>query len=81
LNRYFKSVYIEDSDNQLPNFEAKTSSVINDIHINLDDVEKKLSNLDVRKSIGPDSVHPYVLKLCSKAMVVPLFLIFKKSLA
>jgi len=43
-------------------------------------VEKKLNKLSVSKSAGPDVFHPRVLKELSRAIKVPLQIIFSKSI-
>jgi hypothetical protein len=48
--------------------------------VNFENVNKKLSQLDPKKSAGPDNVPPVFMKECSPALVVPLTLIFNKSL-
>ena len=40
---------------------------------------KHLNNLNTQKSVGPDKVHPKVLKKCAKSLSFPLSLIFEKS--
>ena len=52
LNDFFCSIsIIDDSDNDLPNFENKTDSVLSNINITLTDVENKtdsvLSNINI----------------------------------
>ena len=39
-----------------------------------------LKNLDVSKSMGPDDIHPFILKSMADAFVTPITLIFKKSI-
>lgn len=52
---------------------------IDDIPITLQAVQKKIEALDPNSSMGPDGIHPNLLKSCP-AVVLPLFLIFQKSL-
>ena len=49
------------------------------IQISLDCVRNKLSQLDVSSSMGPDGMHPMLLKSCP-SLAHPLCLIFQKSL-
>ena len=45
----------------------------------MNSVMERISNLDEGSSIGPDNIHPRLLKQCPNT-VVPLFLIMQKSL-
>lgn len=47
----------------------------------INDVERRLEELDENKAIGPDDIHSRVLKNCATAMARPLELIFRRSLA
>ena len=42
-------------------------------------VYKRLSNLDIEPSMGPDGFHPKLLSSC-QAVAYPIYLIYKKSL-
>ena len=52
---------------------------IGDLTISTEDVESVLSNLDVTSSMGPDGIHPHLLKSCRSELSYPLFCIFQKS--
>ena len=43
-------------------------------------VESALNALDPSGSVGPDGLHPVMLKRCSGALSLPLYLLFTKSL-
>lgn len=43
------------------------------------DIERSLEELDENKAIGPDNIHPRVLKNCAAAIAKPLELIFRRS--
>jgi len=46
----------------------------------MDDINKKLIQLKIHKSPGPDLIHPRVLYETHDVIVHPLFLIFRISL-
>ncbi|CAG2209250.1 unnamed protein product [Mytilus edulis] len=61
LNTFFSSVFTRTEDlNEQPNVKDM-EDVLLDISVTVDDVLKKLNNLHVDKSAGPDNLHPKVL--------------------
>jgi len=63
-------------DNLSNNIHTKMSEVV----ITKDNVYRKLCNLNISKSLGPDMLNPRVLYECQDVIVYPLFLICSKSL-
>ena len=53
---------------------------IGHINLNVDSVEARLLSLDPNSAMGPDGIHPMVLKCCAKQLAYPLSTIFKHSL-
>ena len=43
-------------------------------------VVKVLSELNSSSAAGPDGLHPHLLKACSDALCLPLYLLFVRSL-
>lgn len=81
LNEQFSSVFVsEPFDENLPEFEQRTSNEINDFPINITEISNLLSKLDKFKSCGNDNIHSFVLKSCATSWAVPLSIIFRKSL-
>ena len=57
-----------------------SASTISSVDFTLSDTIQFLSSLKSAGSMGPDSIHPLLLKSCSNTIAVPLFLLFTKSL-
>ena len=51
------------------------------LQFNVQDIAKRLNNLNCYKSAGPDCIHPKILKELGDVIAVPLKLIFKCSFA
>ena len=78
---YFSTVHTTYNGEEIPAMLPLTECKIEDINITAELVEeKKLNNLDTKKSYGPDGIHPYVLNKMAKEMSVPLAIVFQKSL-
>ena len=45
------------------------------------DVESRLKSLDVDSTMGPENIHPLLLKECATELTYPLAIIFNKSMA
>lgn len=80
LNQQFQSVFVREGDEELPNFESRTNSKLENINIYAEDVAKKLEALNENKSAGADKLHPYVLKKCARTLAKSLTRIFEASL-
>jgi len=83
LCKFFKSVFIEDSDSgpsetkiQKPEFPIVVSPIA---CFSRDSVLKKLTGLHSDKSPGPDEVHPMLLKEYAVVLAEPLSIIFQQS--
>ena len=81
LCKFFSDVFTREDLINVPTFEEHQGiDNLDDINFTADDVEKKLENLKIGKSPGPDGIHPRVLKELAKELKMPLFIIFRKSL-
>lgn len=61
--------------------EHKTcQAVIDTINLTVDDVQQILLNLDGNSAMGPDGLHPMLLKSCAAELSHPLHVIFCRSL-
>jgi len=82
LCNYFGSVFVK--ENVMPDHPAdmqQDSQNEPEIQFSYDSVHSKLVHLQESKSMGPDGVHPIVLKRCADVLATPLSMIFQKSYA
>lgn len=79
---YFASVFEDDSEPLGDGFKdtVTSNSTLSHIHVSEEAICKKITNLNVNKGAGPDGIPPGFIKECRKALLLPLFIIFNKSL-
>ncbi|CAG2185103.1 unnamed protein product [Mytilus edulis] len=66
LNDFFTSVFTAENPNNIPNIEERNfESSLDHFVINQDTVEKYLLLLNGSKSMGPDNIHPLIVKKTS----------------
>jgi hypothetical protein len=75
----FASIFISDIP-QDPAPYQQTVHVMGNVTITLDEVLAVLSALDANSSMGPDGLHPCLLKSCATSLAYPLWSIFNQSL-
>jgi hypothetical protein len=80
LSEYFSSVFNTDTSKVLPPCDVKCSTVMDNITIDIEDVRKRLNNLNVYKSYRLDMLLPKILKELQNKIALPLKLIFECSL-
>ena len=79
----FSSVYTVESDNDFDTLPSRMDVQVDRTTFTVteeDDISKKLIQLKIDKSPGPDLIHPRVLYETRDVIIRPLFLIFRKSL-
>ena len=82
LNRYFKTVFTEEDLQSFPEVQKQNlESFLKNVEINEEMVRKKLKAINQNKSPGPDGIHPRILKELMEELVMPLTLIFQKSIS
>ena len=82
LNRFFASVFTDEDKSHIPTPKTEEiTSVLSSIDITDQEIQKEFKDLKPGKSAGPDEVHPKVLIEVSEQLVLPLRLIFQKSLS
>ena len=77
---FFKSVFIHEDLQELPDFPSRVSDAILDIVVTEELVHHKLSKLNTTKAIGPDEIHPFILATFCEHLCKPLCLIYNQSL-
>ena len=84
LNKHFHSIYTKEPDKELPEFNKRTNTnfCINDFlrTISLTEIREKIKRLNDSKSPGANGIHPLILKNCADSIVMPIKIIFEKSL-
>ena len=84
LNSYFSSVFINETP-QSGLLAGSYSDLLNEnlltsVDMTADKIGKCLNKIKVNKTPGPDGWHPRILKEISNEIIVPLEIIFKKSI-
>ena len=74
----FSSVFVSDSHQHDLCYRVWQSEIL-EIEISLHVVWKTLSSLNASSSMGPDGIHPFLLRSCP-ALAIPIYLVFKESL-
>ena len=80
LNKFFSSVFTNESTENSPKLDAKTTETISHVEVSVSDMEDALNNLKTCKSPGPDEIHPLILKELSAQLSRPLKILFDKTL-
>ena len=79
LNSFFASVFVQEPPGIVPSLDVRTTATLQDVSFTVEKIMKKLKNLKIAKSPGPDKIHPRALKECAEAVSIPLHEIFKSS--
>ncbi len=82
LNKFFKSVFTIEDNNNIPTLPRKNyENPLNHININENEVREYLEDLNINKSPGPDKLNPRVLKEASSQLAKPFAILYKQSLS
>jgi hypothetical protein len=80
LADFFSSVFTEEDDLVMPELDINPDIPKLDIlNISAETIKKKLDNLKIDKSPGPDNIHPRILRELSKILSEPLSIIYNNS--
>ena len=80
LQNQFSSVFTEEPQGDLPDFPSQTDTKV-ELKLSIEMIRKEILSINPNKSIGPDEVHPVMLKELVDYVSPPLFLVMSKSLA
>ena len=80
LLNQFTSVFTNEPAGEIPAFDKDIEHEVTKVKITTEMVEKRLKNLNISKSSGPDGLHPRVLSELSDIIAPPLTNIFNASL-
>ena len=81
LNNFFKSVYTQEGDTPVPDFDMNVNNTLSQISISKNDLALALKSLNEYKSAGPDRIHPRMLKELADQIAIPLHKLFLRSLS
>ena len=79
LQQQFCRVFTKEPEGELPAFPPRTDKEV-EINLTIKTVRKEILSINVNKAIGPDEIHPRMLKELLEYITIPLFIIIKKSL-
>ena len=81
LNDFFCSITdIENSDNPLPDFDKRTDSELDIVHVTTEEIKDILKILKLGKAVGNDNISHHMLKYTAENVCKPLEIIFNYSL-
>ena len=76
----FSSVYRSDIP-QVQEPHQTSEQLMSPLTISVDDVRTLLSNIDGNSAMGPDGLHPLLLRNCADVLSQPMHVIFSRSLS
>ena len=80
LNNFFSSVFTQEDVGNVPAFENRTNSSLEEVQIDTPTIIKLLGMVKETKSQGPDDIHPKFIKETSKELAKPVSIVFRRSL-
>jgi hypothetical protein len=81
LNNFFISTFTKENLTNVPSLAQRfPPNSICTVNITYDRVAKKLEKINENKAVGPDNIHPKVLKELRNQLCYPIHKIFEKSL-
>ncbi|MEO0687916.1 MAG: reverse transcriptase domain-containing protein, partial [Cyanobacteria bacterium J06649_11] len=80
LQQQFCRVFTKEPEGELPPFPSRTNKEVK-MNLNIEMVRKEILSINTNKAIGPDEIHPRMLKELVDYICIPLFIIMQKSLS
>jgi len=80
LNNFFKSVFTLEDTSNIPVIRAETDEDLSSVTINRQNILKKIHELRINAATGPDNISPRILKELADVIVLPLEILFNRSL-
>ena len=80
LNIFFSSVFTQEDLQNIPAFEDRCENFFSSVDLSDKAVMVKFKKLKHDKGPGPDAIHPRILKELSEYLLVPLRILFIRSL-
>ena len=81
FNKGFQSVFVKENAGQLPEMEFNYNGpLLENIDVEVREIEKLLKETNPNKAMGPDNIHPRLLKECHSELAVPVQMIIQESL-
>ena len=81
LQSQFKSVFVKEPGGEIPKTTIKSRSLLNDLNITEEMVKNLLLKLNNNKSLGPDEIHPRLVKELANHLARPIASFFNQTLA
>ena len=84
LNQAFSSVFTNEDITNIPNppnmYDGNDDDRLEILNITEEEISKYLKSIDANKSTGADMISPRLLKACQMELLLPLKLLFNKSI-
>ena len=81
FNKAFQSVFVQEDTSNLPDFRInRETPIIEEIEVTVSMVDTLLKSTNANKAMGPDDIHPRLLKECHSELAKPITVIIGESL-
>ena len=74
------SMFTREDSSAIPRLPRRTDSIVHNLVLSKKELHEKLAKLNVDKSLGPDDIHPCLLKELADYLSTPVADLFNKSL-
>ncbi|CAC5404423.1 unnamed protein product [Mytilus coruscus] len=81
LSSFFASVFTKEDNGDIPKLKGQpVKEAMTNLEFKQENVQKRVKNLNINKSQGPDNIHPRLLHDVCGALATPITIIFNTSL-